>query len=250
MKIKVLANSAGIFAKVILTLQTVKHFCNSKNISINQIDEIYLESKPNDIDNLFNHVLIQDESSHYDVVLNAKKYKTYNKMFHDSDLPFFKGLMDKIIISDELYKSINPEINENTLGVHIRLTDMNSLHGKNYGTRSFNDYDKIINEALLQNQNINNIFVSSDNYESIIKLKNKYNVIFNENISNRHNCEIDNNNEYNNFLRSNHNLKMFWFDSFLDMLSLAKCGVLVKGVSSLSNTSIIISDNIKKVYYV
>ena len=250
MKIRVIANSAGIFAKVILALQTVKHFCNTKRISSSDIDELYFESTPNGVENLFNHVIIQTDSRQYDMVLNATKYKTYNKMFHDSDLPFFKEIMSKIKIDTKLTDSVNKNINENTLGIHIRLTDMNSLHGKNYGTRDFSNYEKIIDKALMENKNINSIFVSSDNVESIEKLKEKYDIMFNESISNRHVKEIDNNNEYNKFLRANHELGNFWFDSFLDMLSLSKCGVLVKGVSSLSNTSIIMSDSLKSVYYV
>jgi len=250
MKIKVIANSAGIFAKVILALQTVKNFCDNKKINVDRISEIYFESTPNGVKNLFDHVIIQNKNDKYDTVLIARKFKTYNRMFQDNDLPFFKKLMNKVKLDNKLINSINNEITNNTLGVHIRLTDMNSLHGKNYGTRNFSDYEKIINKALSENTNITNIFVSSDNLESINKLKKKYNVIFNESISNRHTKEIDKNNEYNKFLRSNHILNTFWFDSFLDMISLSKCGVLVKGVSSLSNTSIIISDNLKKVYYV
>lgn len=251
MKIKVIANSAGIFAKVILALQTVKHFCDTIKIGVDGISEIYFESTPNKVKNLFDHVMIQNQNGIYDTVLNARKFKTYNRMFHDSDLPFFKALMKKVKLDENLIESVNNEITKNTLGIHIRLTDMNSLHSKNYGTRDFINYEEIIKRVLSENSNIRNIFVSSDNSESINKLKKRYyNVIVNETISNRHSKEIDKNNEYNKFLRSNHLLDTFWFDSFLDMLSLAKCGVLIKGVSSLSNTSIIMSDSIKKVYYV
>jgi hypothetical protein len=41
MKIRVIANSAGIFAKVILALQTVKHFCNTSIIMSDTLKSVY-----------------------------------------------------------------------------------------------------------------------------------------------------------------------------------------------------------------
>jgi hypothetical protein len=249
MNIKVVANSAGIFAKVILVLQTVKKFCDNKKINLDVVNNIYLESKPNGLsNNLFDYVFDQEDSENYDVTLSGRKYKTYNRMFEDGDLPFFREMFKKLKIKDSVIDRVDKNINENTLGVHVRLTDMNSLHGRDYGVRNFHQYLNKV-ESVTKTNNPNNIFVSSDNIISIQKLSEKYDIIYNNEICNRHNSEVDNG-DYNNFLRNNHLDEQFWVDSFVDMLSLAKCGEMVKGVSSLSNTSIVVSECLKKVYYV
>ena len=249
MNIKVVANSAGIFAKVILALQTVKHHCVTKGVSISDIESIYFESKPNIENNLFDFALEQNELPKYDITLQSRKFKSYNKMFSDSDLPFFKVVFDKLVIKDSVLNRVDENISEDTLGIHIRLTDMNTLHGGNYGIRDYNSYLKVINSVIKGNRDIKNIFVSSDNIESIDKLSKEFDIITNSDISNRNATEVDGT-LYNKTLKENHLEEKFWVDSFLDMISLAKCGRLVKGVSSLSNTSIIVSNTLKDVYYV
>ena len=130
MNIKVVANNAGIFAKVILAVQTIKHHCNKGGISLDSIDNIYFESRPNGMTtNLFDYVLDQEELPKYDMVLQSRLFKYYNKMFTDSDLPFFRLIFNKLKFNNSVLSKINTIIDENTLGVHIRLTDMNTLHG-------------------------------------------------------------------------------------------------------------------------
>ena len=143
---------------------------------------------------------------------------------------------------------VDDRITNNTLGVHIRLTDMNSMHGKDYGVKTFDDYLMVI-DRLMGDDTMGNMFISSDNSESISKISNKYNIITNQGISNRHSSEVDNG-DYNKSLRAQISESRLWEDSFLDMVSLSKCGVLIKNVSSLSNTSIIVSDTINKVWYI
>ena len=105
-------------------------------------------------------------------------------------------------------------------------------------------------DSVMTNNDFKNIFISSDNTESINKLiDTDYNIITNTEITNRNINEADGAG-YNKLLKASHLEEKFWVDSFLDMLSLAKCGELIKGPSSLSNTSIILSSTFKKVYYV
>ena len=223
MRIKVIANNAGIFAKVILIIQTIKQYCTNNNVSLSEVSSIYLESTPNSIDNLFDYVLEQEKFDSYDVVLQADySIKTSIRMSESPDLKFLYYIFDKVKIKGSVLERVNPNINENTIGVHIRLTDMNTLHKNEYGVRNFGQYLNKINSVIKETEN-SNIFIASDNAESIVKLEGEYDIITNI-ISNRHNSEIDTGNQYNNFLRLNHLSENFWVDSFLDMLSLAKCG--------------------------
>ena len=59
----------------------------------------------------------------------------------------------------------------NTLGIHFRLTDMNEMHTK-LSPVKYTDYMIEINHYI-ENFNIKNIFVASDNIESINKLNNE-----------------------------------------------------------------------------
>jgi len=246
MNIKVIANSAGIFARMILIMQTIRYYCLDNGINVNDINSIYLDSGSNEY-NLFDYVIEQVELLKYDAVLPAKKYKHYVNLIEDIDLPFFKSIFNKLKIKDSILNMVNGDIDENTLGVHVRLTDMNTLHGDIYGVRNFDNYLNGVISAT--NERIfKNIFVASDNIESINKFKEKYDIIFNSNVSNRHNSETDTG--YYDYLVENLMSENMWVDSFLDMLSLGMCGELVMGVSSLSNTSIIISKTLNKIHYV
>ena len=246
MNIKVVANGAGVFARVILIVQSIKYYCVNNGINVNDIDNIYLHSDGNGC-NLFDYVIEQVELPNYDVVLPAKLHKHYVRLTEDVDLPFFRTIFNKVKIKDSILNMINDDIGENTLGVHVRLTDMNTLHGDSYGVRSFDNYLSSV-ESITNGGEFKNIFVASDNIESINKFKVKYDIIFNNDISNRHNSEVDNG--YYDYLVENLMSEKMWVDSFLDMLSLSMCGEIIMGVSSLSNTSIIISKTIYKVHYI
>lgn len=56
-------------------------------------------------------------------------------------------------------------------GIHIRLTDMNKGHGPQYGIINWDDYSKFILNYLNNVDNKVYLFVSSDNLESINKIK-------------------------------------------------------------------------------
>lgn len=246
MDIKVIANDAGIFARVMLIVQTIRYYCAGNGINIDDINSIYFESNNNG-NNLFDYVIEQVELPNYDVVLPVILHKHYTRLTEDEDLHFFKKIFNKIKFKDTVLNMLNNEIDRDTLGVHVRLTDMNTLHGDSYGVRSFETYLNGLVSAT-DNKVFKNIFISSDNIESINKLKEKYDIIFNSGISNRHDSESDEG--YYDYQIENLMSEKLWVDSFLDMLSLSMCGEMVMGVSSLSNVSIIISKTLNKIHYV
>ena len=95
MDIKVIANDAGIFARVMLIVQTIKYYCVGNGINVDDINSIYFESNNNG-NNLFDYVIEQVELPNYDVVLPAKLYKHYTRLTEDEDLHFFKKIFNKI----------------------------------------------------------------------------------------------------------------------------------------------------------
>jgi hypothetical protein len=129
-------------------------------------------------------------------------------------------------------------IDDSTVGVHVRLTDMNIIHGKDYGVLSFEDFKTQLNPDT-------KYFISSDNNESINKLKE----LFGNNINYvKDMIRSEFENENSESLRLN-NFKnpQFWIESFLEMLLLSKCGTLICRSSNLSNASIINSKTIKNI---
>jgi len=246
MNIKVIANNAGIFARVMLIVQTIRYYCVDNGINIDDIKNIYVESDNNGY-NLFDYVIEQVELPNYDVVLPVRLHKHYTRLTEDVDLHFFKKIFNKIKVKDSVLNIVNNNICKDTLGVHIRLTDMNTLHGDSYGVRNFETYLNGL-VSTTNNKVFKNIFIASDNIESINKLKEKYDIIINSSISNRHNSESDDG--YCDYQLENLMTEKMWVDSFVDMLSLSMCGEMVMGVSSLSNVSIIISKTLNKIHYV
>jgi len=147
------------------------------------------------------------------------------------------------------------DINENTLGLHIRLTDMNVLH--TYSKLTLDDYIKKINQVLEENPNIDNILIASDNYESIYKIISHF-----ENINIRVNylpdlcrsATAENSLEWTEkqiwYLENKDETikKKFIIDSFIDMLCLSYCSYLIYRISNYANFAILYSDSLKQTY--
>ena len=90
-----------------------------------------------------------------------------------------------------------------------------------------------------------NIFVASDNEESILKLK----TIFGNRISYvpnliRAKTEIE---DSSTLQSDNFRSTKFWQEAFLEMLLLSKCSTLICRTSNVANMAIISSNSIKKI---
>ena len=69
--------------------------------------------------------------------------------------------------------------------------------------------------------------------------KEKFNIISNES---RNLSDEEHSNNYFEYKIDNYDKEWFWHDSFLDMISLSKCGSLIYNVSSLNTTSFLYSN--------
>ena len=165
------------------------------------------------------------------------------------DILFLRKLTRKLKFNKRIKNLIKIEESKidfkNSLGVHLRLTDMNWLH-KEHGEVNFNDFAKNINLILEEHPEINTIFVASDNNESIDKLVRRYKdrIKF---IPNLIRTELENSNSFE-LQRKNMHTKTFWEESFLDMMMLSKCKYLLHRTSNLANAALLFSDTITNNY--
>jgi len=154
-------------------------------------------------------------------------------------------------ITNDVNNFINKNnINENTLTVHIRLTDMNVTHANDYGVYSFDNYTDEIDKALEIYPEINSIYVASDNNESIQKLVSFYNekikVISFENPY-RVEKEISDNFKY--ITTKLNDMPELPVKVFTEVLIGAKGGHFIGRISDVSNFIILYSDSIKTIKY-
>lgn len=252
MNILVETTGGGIFSLFTTAIQQV--FFNFDDFKkLNNIDNIYIDINKNSYkykknikNNPFDYVLDQEKIKP-DFVLKAFPVGTYNDhslLYGTPDLEKLKLICSKIRIKNTITNKINKEICENTLGVHVRLTDMIDYHIDLHGGGSTDDYLKYIADILKFNK-VKNIFVASDNFFSLEKIKENFEIIYNQvdNIS-----ETEFNSDYCNYQIENIHKEDFWVDSFTDMLSLSKCGILLNKFSNLNNAALFFSKTLHKFY--
>lgn len=259
MNIKVNTIGGGIFSKFMVAIQSINDIC-----SVESIENIYIDIdriKDNNFKNKlnpFDFVFEQNDGLNFDKVIDAysnhvyrgNKFgnQTYTDIFNSPDLNNLKSICNKIKIKDTILNKVT-DINESTLGIHVRLTDMNVEHPI-YGIHTTDDYIKKTIDILNNNKTLNKIFISSDNEMSIEVIKkneqlNKYEIITNK-VGNRH---IDEKGVgYYSYQVTRMTSENFWIDSFIDMISLSKCSELLYRVSNLNNSSVIFSNTIKKTH--
>lgn len=161
------------------------------------------------------------------------KVQSYFK-FND----YTNGLVDNFV-------KLN-NISEKTLGVHIRMSDMNSWHGTQFGFVYYDDYIREI-DRILHDNDIDNLFISSDNKETLNKLKIRYsNAIYYTDV-----FRTDNEHEYgdhkklmDDFFYRMRDWDVF-YTPFLDMITLSKCGYFIGRKFSNFSIAAIMLGNMK-----
>jgi len=205
-------------------------------------DKIYEYDDNQDTIYLSDDDITTSYSNYIDAYDNQKNIKESNYLINLNKLRPNIQLM----ISDYLHRY---SISNKTLGVHIRLTDMNKVHGDQHGIRSYEDYLEKIKDVLSENDSIENIFLSSDNNESIEKLiKDLPNIKINY-IADNLRCDYENS---DNLKLQIYNLKNddYVISCFIDMYLLSKCAYLVHRISGFSLCSILYSNTHKKTYLI
>jgi hypothetical protein len=172
----------------------------------------------------------------------------YPENFVELKNKFYKSFKIKNHITTILDDFYNEKIkNKITLGVQIRLTDMKHYHN----VSSVDLYISKINQILIDNPDIEQIFLATDDGTIINKVKDNVGVpvIYYTGMfrSDENNSHIH---PYDRFIpvRDNHRY-LLGIECMQEIFTLSKCDFLLKAdVSSVSIVAIILSENIKKVY--
>ena len=202
----------------------------------------------------FNQTTKNSISSEFDSLLDAKLYYNDSNFFMYPEK--FIELKNKFWKNFDLKESIKNEIEcfyennilgKKTLGVQVRLTDMKHYHN----VSSVEKYLNKINEILLSNSEIEQIFLSTDDSEVIDYLKSNIDkkIIYHENMF-RATKEEPHLHPYDRFdsERSMHKY-LLGVECCQEIFTLAKCDYMLKAdVSSISIVASILSENIKKIY--
>jgi hypothetical protein len=242
-----LGDYGGIYSKFMILLQYIeKNNLNIDDCYLNITDCNFLnENNFNTLD----YVLMQSFNESYEDI-TANFYVTYSKfnpiqesVEYNNLKNIIKGLQYKKKLLDLVEKYVKKfKINSNTIGVHIRLCDMNIYHKEDFGYLGYDDFLTVILQELKKE---NNIFVASDNRESIEKLKKEFkNKLHYVPDILRGNFETE---DTVNLQLNNIKSEKFWIDTFLDMILLSNCGTLIHRTSNLANASIISSSSLKKI---
>lgn len=202
------------------------------------------ENKENPYDKIFNQVLTKefvpipcaglalfdyDETVLDDIRKSTQHFFSFNQNLID--------VVDKIVL--------NKNIGNKTLGVHIRMNDWNAWHGGQLGIIRYDDYVKEI-DMVLKNNDINNIFIASDNVETLEKLKQRYGIklVWADDVSREKNEEeIGDENSLRIKAMNRLTGEFNFITPFIDLLSLMKCEYLIaRKYSNFSSTAIFLGN--------
>lgn len=215
---------------------TLTFVINSLYLYGDDVEEIYVDmcdwwKKTHGFkDNPYDHILKQTTNSEY--IKSDVFGHHFDRLKNINILNDIRKTIKLIKFNDNIMEYVNDQknklnIDENSLGVHVRLTDMNHVHGKEYGLVYYEDYVSEIDKILNEN-NIKNIFASTDNNESLYKLKKRYGKTI-QNLDNIYRTEKED--EVYNINKKSIgcdylNVKNFT-ESFYDALLLSKCGYII-----------------------
>ena len=170
--------------------------------------------------------------------------------FKELGTRFFDNFKLKPYLQKMLCEYCNDNIKDKvTLGVQIRLTDMKYHHN----VAPVEKYIKKINEILVSNPSIKQVFLATDDGVIIPKVRDEvvvpvlcYEDMFRSSLCNPHLNPYDRINGYREFHRYN-----LGVECIKDILTLSKCDYLLKADrSAMSLVAIILSENIREVYKV
>jgi hypothetical protein len=234
--------AAGIFSKVMFAIQNLVKY-NPENAYVNCLDENANIIYTNPFDYVFEQPKVDRTYERY-FAQGLGSYTYRNKIEESALFYSYKNCAEKFVFTKDLREFIHSNrnlVSHNTIGIHVRLTDMNVLH-KIYGVYNIDHYLQLAESLLLKTDA--NIFVASDNDESLCRFRGE----FGERVGyvpNMLRCKQDDGNstqlQYDLMYK-----KRFWLEAFLEMYLLSKCDTIVCRTSNLSNVAKIFSKKKQK----
>jgi hypothetical protein len=248
--IKLNINAGGIFSKTMHGIQHIeKNNFNVEDCYFNVVDPIAMnEDGFNPFDYILDQTIKEDYKEHncsYMSSYNSKNHANYGRVEESPEYLRLREIASKLKYKAGLLETVNnysKEFTTDIIGVHIRLSDMNNIHGSDYGVFTFKDYVKLIRQ---ETKTKTKIFVASDNTESIKKLQRlfKGRILFVDGLIRGKTEDSDLSEIQINNIKN----EVFWKEAFLEMLLLSKCSKLICRTSSLANMAIISSNTIQKI---
>jgi hypothetical protein len=249
-KVRVNIEAGGIFSKMMSAIQNIQQRgYDIEQCYLNIADTRALnEAGFNPLDYVLDQALEDDYEHFYCVYIpsyNSKNANGYGRVEESEEYLKLKEIASKIKYRKDfldIVASYSEQITKDTIGVHIRLCDMNLLHTAEYGSLTFEDFIKAIEKEISPTSKL---FVASDNTESLKKLQTlfKDRILYVDDMiraatedSNSSSIQLDCFQE-----------ERFWKEAFLEMLLLSKCSKLICRTSNLANMAIISSNTIEKI---
>ena len=201
---------------------------------------------------LFDDFFSYDNNEDY-TQLSSTNEINFLKVYISPQFNILKQTLRINVINSIILKEVNRyandfSINENTLAIHIRLTDMNIWHANDHGIYNFDTYKSKIDAMLSMYKNIDSIYIASDNIESITKLiklyNNKYKVYY---IKDSYRVLYESDDNYKYQIESINKYNDFHIKGFIEMLVASRCTYFIYRISDYSNFCILFSDTIKHI---
>jgi|688.fasta_scaffold30967_5 hypothetical protein len=235
----------GIFSKFMRLIQ----YTQQENLIVENTYLDVIDTMFNINENMIDYCIQQEQMPNVEIT-ECSNYETFdkkNRIESSIRIITFKSMCEKIIFTKKLNDLIELYtqkfvFDSNTIGVHIRLCDMNIMHAENYGKYNFENFTNKLDKILTPESKI---FVASDNNESLKKLELIYGdkIFF---VPNMIRVDKEDDNSYQ-LQVDNLSNPDFWIESFLEMILLSKCSKLICRTSNLSNASLCFSKTIEEV---
>ena len=246
-KYRVNVEYGGVFSKVMILLQYLeRNRCNLEECYLCVSDPRALnECNYNPLDYVFNQELLKEFE--YRVATCTCTYTAKKRIDESEAYDTLKKLANSLQYKEEFLNLVNRYVEEfsidrDTVGIHVRLCDMNIHHKNDYGQLTYSDFLKVIKEEIAPESKL---FVASDNLESLIKLKEEFGDRV-KYVPDLIRAQLETDDSYELQLKY-FKTKELWVEAFLEMMLLSKCSKFICRTSNLANMSIITSNTFKKV---
>lgn len=225
----------GLFGMVILYMFEILPILENNNVDITKLKwDICTTNYGNIFPNIlqYNSVYINPDEIEGKIELFNLKSKYYPQYALGDDFSRINRLFFKYFTIPKELDVIAENYNlNNSLGIHFRGTDKTiDLNMNNPIT--IDEFYIIIDSFLKNNTNITNIFIATDEKNTVEYLKNKYSYIT---------FVTSRNFDKNIYWKNNDNVISNAEEAMIDMLCLSKCKTVLKVSSALSAFSKIIN---------
>lgn len=245
--INIYVTGGGLFS---LFHQFLEKILKIDDTKYNQI-RMLIRNKYCTVEHLFDNVFRYDNIDEFvSLPFDTNTYQSFLKVNLFSQFDRLQRICSKFKFHTAILDAVNANvvskhIGINTLGIHIRLTDMNALHPE-HGIKTIDNYIENTQRYIQCNSSISNIFIASDNNESIEIFQRTFPTMQITYISDAIRCEYITSDNMQLQIQ-NYNTPEFVKGNVIESLTLSKCGALIHRISDFANFAILFSSSFKDI---